>query len=57
MAVDVSITAEVTTSTDGKDIAVLGSGNVWLKGMASGERTYKVLITYDGTIYSATLTK
>lgn len=38
-------------------IAVSGSGNVWLKGVVSGAGTYKVLITYDGTTYSATYVK
>lgn len=39
------------------NIAVSGSGNVWLKGVASAAGTYNILITYDGTVYSATFTK
>lgn len=39
------------------NIAVSGSGNVWLKGVAPAAGTYNILITYDGTVYSATLTK
>lgn len=39
------------------NIAVSGSGNVWLKGVASAAGTYNVTIVYDGKTYSATLKK
>lgn len=57
---DVSkITSVKVNDTDvaSANIAVSGSGNVWLKGVASESGTYEILITYDGTTYSATYTK
>lgn len=45
------------TEVTSGNIAVSGSGNVWLKGVASGAGTYKIVIVYDGTTYSATLEK
>lgn len=57
---DVSkITSVKVNNTDvtSANIAVSGSGNVWLKGVASEAGTYNIVITYDGTTYSANLTK
>lgn len=45
------------TAVDAADIAVSGSGNVWLKGVAPAAGTYEILINYDGTLYSTSYVK
>ncbi len=60
VAADVSKISSVKvngTDVAAANIAVSGSGNVWLKGVAAEAGTYNIVITYDGTAYSATLTK
>ena len=45
------------TAVSSENIAVSGSGNVWLKGVVSEAGTYSVEITYDGTKYVGSYTK
>ncbi|WP_026520136.1 hypothetical protein [Butyrivibrio sp. FCS006] len=45
------------TDVDEENIAVSGSGNVWLKGVVTDAGIYNILITYDGTTYKASYTK
>ena len=45
------------TAVSSENIAVSGSGNVWLKGVVSEAGTYSVEITYDGTKYVGRYTK
>lgn len=45
------------TAVASGNIAVSGSGNVWLKGVVSSAGTYSIEITYDGTKYIGSYTK
>lgn len=45
------------TAVDAANIAVSGSGNVWLKNAAPTAGTYNILIDYDGTLYAGTYVK
>jgi hypothetical protein len=45
------------TAVASGNVAVSGSGNVWLKGVVSSAGTYSIEITYDGTKYIGSYTK
>lgn len=45
------------TAVTAENIAVSGSGNVWLKGVVSDAGNYSIEITYDGTKYIGSYTK